>query len=213
MIKLRSLHPLFIVVTLIVLAVITTVGVAWAQTSAQDPAQNKKPEQGAQSGEAKPPQTIPPGEGTMTLGQIDRIVKRLDGKAQRTNDNWQLTVEKVPVIIVTDKNHDRMRILVAVRKTDDLKPEELQRMMQANFDSALDSRYAIANKILWSTYIHPLRALHDRQFIAAIGQTVNLALTFGSSYSSGLLLFGGGDSKGIIQRQLIDRLLKKGQPI
>ncbi len=203
MIKLRSLHPLFIVVSLIVLAVVATLHYARAQDSEDKP----------EGGETKPPASKPVQEGTMTVDQIDRIVKRLDGKAQRTNNNWQLTVEKVPVVIVTDETHDRMRILVAVRKTEDLNPEELQRMMQANFDSALDSRYAIANKILWSTYIHPLKALHDRQFIAAIGQTVNLALTYGSSYSSGLLLYGGGDSKGIIQRQLIDRLLKKGQPI
>ena len=49
--------------------------------------------------------------------------------------------------------------------------------------------------------------LHDRQLIEAIGQTVNLARTYGSSYASGLLLFGGGDSGAIQQRELIDELL------
>ena len=106
-----------------------------------------------------------------------------------------------------------MRIMVAVRSAKDLTPEEMMRIMQANFDSALDSRYAVARDILWATFIHPLRTLHDKQFIAAIGQTVNLALTYGTSYSSGLLTFGGGDSNAILRRKLIDELLKKGTPI
>jgi len=102
--------------------------------------------------------------------------------------------------------------MVAIRKADTLTPEDLTRIMQANFDSALDARYAIAKDILWSTFIHPLSTLHDRQLIEAIGQTVNLARTYGSSYSSGLLLVGGGDSGAIQQRELIDQLLKQGQP-
>ncbi len=31
--------------------------------------------------------------------------------------------------------------------------------MQANFDTALDARYAIAKGALWSTFIHPLSDL------------------------------------------------------
>lgn len=216
MINLRSLHPLFIVVGLVILAVVATLSYAETAVGAETPAQAEpsiKPAPDA--GKVKPPAPAqkPVYEGTMTLDRIDGIINRLDAKAKRTNDNWQLVIEKIPVVVVTDKANDRMRILVAVRKTEGMKPEELQRLMQANFDSALDSRYAIANNILWATYIHPLQELHDRQFIAAIGQTVNLALTYGSSYSSGLLLFGGGDSRAIIRRQLIDKLLKKGQPI
>jgi hypothetical protein len=33
--------------------------------------------------------------------------------------------------------------------------------------------------------------------LLGIGQVANLVTTFGSSFSSGLLLFGGGDSQGI----------------
>ena len=61
--------------------------------------------------------------------------------------------------------------------------------------------------------IHPLAALHDRQFISAIGQTVNLSLTFGKTFSSGAMSFGGGDSRDIIRKQLIEKLQKKGLPI
>ncbi len=85
--------------------------------------------------------------------------------------------------------------------------------MQANFDTALDARYAIAKATLWSTFIHPLRSLDDEALLKGLGQVVNLANTFGSTYSSGLLIFGGGDSRGIQEKELIDHLIKKGLAI
>jgi len=160
------------------------------------------------------PADPPAFEGSMTIERMDEIVKRLDEKVRSPRQGvWQFAVEKQTVLIVTDEKNDRMRIMVAIRPAADVPADLMLRMMQANFDTALDSRYAVAREILWATFIHPLRALHDRQFVTAIGQTVNLSVTFGTTYSSGLLSFRDGDSRGIIQRQLIDGLLKKGLPI
>ncbi|MEL6288050.1 MAG: hypothetical protein AAFQ35_04645, partial [Pseudomonadota bacterium] len=156
-------------------------------------------------------QSVP--EGSMTIARMGEIVGRLDSEAKGVAGRWQFSVEKRTVLIVTDVRNNRMRIMVPVRPASDIAPPLLKRLMQANFDTALDSRYAIANDILWATFIHPLRSLHDRQFIEAIGQTVNLAETFGTTFSSGLLSYGGGDSRGIIERQLIDGLLERGLPI
>ena len=49
---------------------------------------------------------------------------------------------------------------------------------------------------MWSAYIHPLSELTEHQFIDGLAQTVNLAATYGTTYSSGALIFGGGDSQG-----------------
>jgi len=150
-------------------------------------------------------------EGSMTIKSMDRIVRLLDTNTKSPRAGvWQLKIEKTQVFIVTDTKANRMRIMVPVRKAEGLSIEELQRITQANFDTALDSRYAIARKLLWAVYIHPLSELHSRQFIKGIGQTVNLALTYGKTFSSGLLSYGGGDSRAILRRQLIDKLLKKG---
>ena len=44
-----------------------------------------------------------------------------------------------------------------------------------------------------------------------MGQVINLGLTYGTTYSSGAMIFNGGDTAGNLQRrELIDRLLKKG---
>ncbi len=153
-----------------------------------------------------------PAVGPMTLERLDAIIRRVDEAAERQGNVWELKVEGISVSIITDTNADRMRIVTGVIEVDKLQPETLMRLLQANFDTALDARYAIAQDILWGTFIHPLSALDDSEFLSGLGQTVNLVLTFGTTFSSGVFSFGGGDSNGILQRELIDRLLEKGQP-
>ncbi len=188
--------------TVALVALMMSVGTTLAQTNEINPAPK----------EQKPTATV---EGTMTLVRMGEIINRLDDKARAVNAGtaWQFHVEKVPVVIVTDVINNRMRIMTAVKKAEDLSADELLRIAQANFDTTLDARYAVANGLVWATFIHPLSTLHDRQLIEGIGQTVNAAKSYGTTFSSGLMSFGGGDSGAIIQRDLIDKLLKKGQEI
>lgn len=155
-----------------------------------------------------------PGE-PMTLDRLDLLINAVDGEAERSEDGsaWQFAIAEAPVSVVTDESNDRMRILVPISYVEGIDPELLMRMMQANFDTALDARYAIAQGILWSTFIHPLGPLTDEQFLSGAGQAVNLAATFGTTYSSGGLAFGAGDSEGILERELIEELLKRGEEI
>ena len=86
------------------------------------------------------------------------------------------------------------------------------RLMQANFDSALDARYAVAQGRLWGVFIHPLSPLEKDQLLSAFVQTINIARTYGQTYSGGATVFGGGDSNGLYQ-ELLEELLKKGEEI
>lgn len=151
-------------------------------------------------------------EPPMTLERLDAIIRALDPEAQTNGTAWQLRVNEVTVLIVTDEAADRMRAITPVRRAEEITPEEMTRLMQANFDSALDARYAIAKEILWSAFIHPLKPLEKNQLISGIGQVVNLAQSYGTLYSGGALQYGGGDS-GALQRALIDELLRKGEEI
>lgn len=148
----------------------------------------------------------------MTLDRLIEIVVAVDPDAEVNGTSMSMTVEDVPVIIVTDPQADRMRAMVPIRSAEGITDEELRRMMQANFDSALDARYGIARGRLWATFIHPLSLLEKDEFLAGVGQSVNLARTYGSTYNSGLLSFGGGDSNEL-NRALIDDLLQKGEKI
>ena len=160
----------------------------------------------------------PPGEGEakrgagapMTNARLDALIRRLDPEAKGGAGFWRLTVESREVLVITDEKADRMGVMTEVAKAGDLDRKNLYRLLQANFDTALDARYSIAKDTLWSAFIHPLGSLRDEQFLAAIGQVVNLAATHGTTYSSGLLVFRGGDSGELQRRELIERLLKKG---
>ena len=190
-------------VTAVLVLLIALAGAATAQTDedAQPPAASEEPA----------PQAGP--EGSMTLGRLDELIRRIDENASSNGRAWEFTVAEVPVLMVTDPIHNRMRLMTPIKPSAELTSEELVRIAQANFDTALDARYAIARNILWATFIHPLTELHDRQFLGAIGQTVNAARSFGTAYSSGALSYGGGDSQGLILRELIDELQKKGEEI
>ncbi|MBW2687239.1 MAG: hypothetical protein JRE19_15185 [Deltaproteobacteria bacterium] len=62
----------------------------------------------------------------------------------------------------------------------------------ANFHSALDARYAISGEWLYSIYLHPLESLSDGELRSAVSQVVMLVKTYGTTYSSAGIVFGGG---------------------
>lgn len=151
-------------------------------------------------------------EPQMTVERMAQIVQALDTEAVFTGSGFQMTISDVPVLIVVDPRANRMRAMVPIRSAEGMTDAELQRVMQANFDSALDARYAIARGRLWGVFIHPLRELEKDQLISGIAQTVNVAQSYGTLYSSGAIQFGAGDS-GDLQAELLRRLLEQGEEI
>lgn len=141
----------------------------------------------------------PVPEPAMTPERMAAILTALDPDAVIEPRGMSLTVASVPVTVILDPAADRMRILVPISSAEGLDDGALLRLMQANFDTALDARYAIANNRLWSTFIHPLAPLETEQLISGVAQTVTLAQTFGDTYSSGAMMFGGGDTRGLLQ--------------
>jgi hypothetical protein len=51
--------------------------------------------------------------------------------------------------------------------------------------------------------------LTDEEFLVGLGQTVNVVMSFGTSYSSGMFIFGSGDSAEIERNRLIEQLKEK----
>ena len=137
------------------------------------------------------------GEGHQPMDnqRMDALIGQIDAQIEGQPGFWSLAYEGLQVYIITDENADRMRIIVQIAPSDDLDQEGLYRMMQANFDTALDARYAIAKGVVWSAFIHPLSPLTDEQFLAGFSQAVTLAATYGTTYDSGGLVFSGGDSQ------------------
>ena len=153
-----------------------------------------------------------PSETGMTMARLAEILMAIDEETRAQGNVMELTIDDVPVLVIADPVADRMRAMVPIRAADGLDPEELMRLMQANFDSALDARYAVARGRLWGVFIHPLSPLEKDQLLSGLAQTVGVAQTYGTLYSGGASVFGGGDSNGIY-RDLFERLQKKGQEL
>ena len=151
-------------------------------------------------------------QGDMTLEQFLKIISTIDENVVVQGSAMQLTIADVKITIIADIKSNLMRAFSPIQSLDGINQQILYRMLQANFDSALDARYAIAREHIISVFIHPFKELQKDQLIEGIGQVVNLVKTYGTAFTSGAMTFGGGDSRNL-HRQLIDELLKKGDSI
>ncbi|HBB55695.1 MAG TPA: hypothetical protein DCZ49_05860 [Hyphomonadaceae bacterium] len=140
--------------------------------------------------------------GQARVDQLERLFRSVVGEVRRDGNVMTMQIEGIDVTVVTDPAAGRMRIVAPVAPQSALNAGLMTRILQANFESALDARYAIAQGALWATFIHPLLPLTDEQAVDGLGQTVTLVLTFGSSFSSGGLSFGGGDNSNALVEEL-----------
>lgn len=132
----------------------------------------------------------------MNNARLDELIRRIEGiegEIEGGGGAWRFRFRGYFVFVFTDERADRMRIMVPVAEADSLGKDALYRVMQANFESSLDARYAIAQDALWSAFIHPLSPLAEPEFYSGFEQTVTLAATYGTTYNSGGLSFSGGD--------------------
>ncbi len=125
----------------------------------------------------------------MDNAALGNLFRSLDVSVEGDAGHWQIVVEKVRIICLTDETHNRMRFIAPIRETDEMDAAELTRCLEANFHTALDIKYAISDGVLWSAFMHPLAELTEPQARDALEQVFNGVLTYGSSYSSSNLSF------------------------
>ncbi len=154
------------------------------------------------------PETNPSVE-VMNNARLHELLKRIDPQLEGQLGFWTIKYENLRAQVITDENADRMRVIVPIVKVEDVEEGELIRLMQANIDSALDARYCVANGIIWSAFIHQLSILSDEELLSGLAQALTAATSFGSTYSSGALIFRGGDSEEE-QRKYYESIVEKG---
>lgn len=127
-----------------------------------------------------------------TMGKIlEKEVYEIEGRS----GNWQIIYGKRLIYIITDETANRMRIFTPIIEEEKLEEGQLKKMLEANFHAALDAKYSLYEKLVISVYTHPLKELQKDQFIDAMQQVVNLADTFGGSYSSTDVIFNPGSQE------------------
>ena len=126
----------------------------------------------------------------MTLETLQSLVEAVAKVEEKQLNYMQFVYKEVRVILIGDKNADRMRFVTPIIKVDQMETQDLYIVMESNYHQALDARYATSNGVLYSVYVHPLSSLNEDQVFSALNQVTTLALTYGTHYSSGELNFG-----------------------
>lgn len=157
------------------------------------------------------PEVPEPTVSAMTPERLDQLLRIIDPDLSHEGNVWELTFQERQLLAVIDPSADRMRIMTPIAPEGLLDKELAIRLLQADFDAALDARYAVAQGIIWGVFIHPLAALTGDELASAIVQVSGVAENFGTTYSSGVLIYGGGDSNEE-QQKLLEEIQRQLNP-
>ena len=127
----------------------------------------------------------------MNNRHLDRLIRELSNRVEGELGFWRFELAGRELMTITDESHNRMRVMTPIAETDRLDKEILEILLAANFDRALNAKYAISEAVLWSVFTHPLGELTPHQFRDAVQQVKTLADNFGTTFSSSDLVFGG----------------------
>jgi len=131
--------------------------------------------------------------GFMNNDKLERILKEETVIMESRPGYWQINFNQRPMLVITDENNNRMRIMSPVIEIEKIPQSQYIEILEAQFDRALDVKYAISEDILWSVYIHPLKELTSDQLTNAIEQVFLAAQNYGNSYRSTGLEYGSGE--------------------
>ena len=123
---------------------------------------------------------------TQAMGKLlDSYVTELEGQP----GFWRGVRNEVPVFVFSDDEPDRMRIMAPIGVVEELDADLLHVLLQANYDRALDARYAMRGNELWSVVVHPLATLATDDLPSLFDQVVMLVKNTGSTFASTELVF------------------------
>ena len=123
---------------------------------------------------------------TTAMGKLlDSYRQELDGQT----GFWRGMRGEIPVFVFSDDDHDRMRIMSPIGVVEEMDPDLLHVLLQANYDRALDARYAMRGNELWSVVVHPLATLAPDDLPNFFDQVVLLVQNTGGSFASTELVF------------------------
>lgn len=125
----------------------------------------------------------------MTTSAMGKLLESYLTELEGENGFWRGNRSDVPVFVFSDDEHDRMRLMAPIGVVEELDPELLHVLLQANYDRALDARYAMRNKELWAVVVHPLATLATDDLPSLFDQVVMLVKNTGTTFSSTELVF------------------------
>jgi hypothetical protein len=126
----------------------------------------------------------------VTAEELERVIRDAADEMEGEDGRWQLRLHEVALACMVDERFDRMRIIAPIVEIEELSDEVRDACLEANFHTTLDARYATSDGVLYAAFIHPLSSLDVELARSALQQVTTLVETFGTTFSSGALVFG-----------------------
>ena len=98
---------------------------------------------------------IAPFNSPMDNVRLEQILRRECDSVVGDPGNWQCLYAGARIWVITDEGHNRMRMMTPVVDEELVSLDECRILLEANFDRALDAKFAISHGQLWSVFVHP----------------------------------------------------------
>ena len=132
----------------------------------------------------------------MTSAAISKLIESYLSEIEGRPGFWRGLREEVPVYVFSDDQNDRMRLMEPIGELRELDSSILQVLLQANYDRALDAKYALRGLEVWAVSVHPLATLAPDDFASFLEQVVKLVKNTGTTYASSDLVFRAAPGDG-----------------
>ncbi|MCB0612358.1 MAG: hypothetical protein KDC75_03600 [Phaeodactylibacter sp.] len=127
--------------------------------------------------------------------KMEKIFKKEAIELEGEPGAWMAYFSDRILLVITDERNNRMRVFTPIVEEEAASATQMSRMLRANFHSALDAKYSVYEGFVVSVFTHPLRELTESQLLDAMRQVAKLAETYGTTYSSTGLIFGGEEEE------------------
>lgn len=107
----------------------------------------------------------------MMIDEISQILAELTEATitQPSPDAWQVETPTTRLLILLTEDQQWLRALVPIAPVNDIQPF-LAQLLEANFDTTQEARYAISEGILWGIFQHRCDSLTASDLQSAIQQ-------------------------------------------
>ncbi|NJS08912.1 MAG: hypothetical protein HC789_00320 [Microcoleus sp. CSU_2_2] len=107
--------------------------------------------------------------------EITNTLKELFGESVETPiaTSWQVETSKFRLLVLLSEDGIWLRILLPIAEASEAQPF-FDKLLEANFDTTLETRYAIHQNVLWGVFQHNCATLTTADFLAAIAKLLAL---------------------------------------
>jgi hypothetical protein len=111
----------------------------------------------------------------MSPQELPNLLAALWGDAVQTLSPgcYQVETEQLRLLVLLSEDQSWLRVLVPIAPADNVLPFALE-LLEANFDQTQESRYALAQDVLWGVFQHSLADLSQDALHLAIQHLINL---------------------------------------